>query len=104
MSNVAQRLARLSPEQRASLLHKASIEQTPEEEKEGFGRGSWSLAQIVPQTRETNTAALSFAQERLWFLHQLEPQSAAYTIPFALRLHGQISISALVQSFSTLVQ
>src|SRR5215472_4667446 len=100
MSNVAKRLARLSPEQRAALLRKASMEQIPEEEKDGSGRSSWSLTQIVPQTREVHTAALSFAQERLWFLHQLEPQSVAYTIPTALRLHGQISVRALVQSLS----
>jgi amino acid adenylation domain-containing protein len=39
--------------------------------------------------------ALSFAQERLWFLHQLEPDNPFYNIPLALRLEGALNISAL---------
>ncbi|MBA3947501.1 MAG: amino acid adenylation domain-containing protein, partial [Herpetosiphonaceae bacterium] len=46
---------------------------------------------------------LSFAQQRLWFLDQLEPGTATYTIPAALRLHGQLDDAALEHSFTTLV-
>uniref|UniRef100_UPI002AAFBC74 phosphopantetheine-binding protein n=1 Tax=Pseudomonas kulmbachensis TaxID=3043408 RepID=UPI002AAFBC74 len=38
---------------------------------------------------------LSYAQERQWFLWQLEPHSAAYHIPSALRLKGQLDLAAL---------
>ncbi|NTX36076.1 amino acid adenylation domain-containing protein, partial [Myxococcus sp. CA033] len=37
----------------------------------------------------------SFAQERLWFLHQLQPDSAAYVIPEALELTGALDTEAL---------
>ena len=40
-------------------------------------------------------AALSFAQQRLWFLDQLEPGGAAYTVPGALRLRGDLDRAAL---------
>jgi amino acid adenylation domain-containing protein len=42
---------------------------------------------------------LSFAQQRLWFLEQLEPDKAAYNIPIALRLSGNINTFALEQCF-----
>jgi amino acid adenylation domain-containing protein len=45
---------------------------------------------------------LSFGQERLWFLHRLEPGSAAYILPAALRLTGPLSIPALAGSLAAL--
>ncbi len=46
---------------------------------------------------------LSYAQERQWFLWQLDPDSAAYHVPGALRLSGQLDKAALQRSFDTLV-
>ena len=47
---------------------------------------------------------LSFAQERLFFLDQLEPGSAAYNIPMALRLTGPLATQALACSLREVVQ
>ena len=47
---------------------------------------------------------LSYAQERQWFLWQLEPSSAAYHIPMALRLRGQLDVAALQRSFDSLIE
>ncbi|RMD95402.1 MAG: amino acid adenylation domain-containing protein [Calditrichaeota bacterium] len=41
---------------------------------------------------------LSFAQQRLWFLDQLEPGNSAYNIPAAFRLKGKLNIQALEKS------
>ncbi len=43
---------------------------------------------------------LSFAQERLWFLAQLTPGSAAYNIPAALAIHGRLDAAALERAFA----
>jgi amino acid adenylation domain-containing protein/non-ribosomal peptide synthase protein (TIGR01720 family) len=47
--------------------------------------------------------ALSYAQQRMWFLWQLDPHSGSYNLPGAVRLTGQLSIQALEQSFASLV-
>jgi amino acid adenylation domain-containing protein len=47
---------------------------------------------------------LSLAQERLWFLDQLEPGCAAYNIPAALRLQGLLNVAALEQSLNATIR
>jgi amino acid adenylation domain-containing protein len=47
---------------------------------------------------------LSFAQQRLWFLNQLEPESAAYNIPEAIRLKGVLDREALARSLAEIVR
>lgn len=46
---------------------------------------------------------LSFEQERLWFLHKLDPASPAYNIPVAIRLEGELDLDALRRAFAGLV-
>ncbi|MBU6352221.1 MAG: amino acid adenylation domain-containing protein, partial [Chloroflexi bacterium] len=46
---------------------------------------------------------MSFAQQRLWFLAQLEPESTAYNIPAAVQIKGPLEYGVLKQSFNTLV-
>ena len=46
---------------------------------------------------------LSFAQQRLWFLHQLEAESAAYNLPVAVRLSGALDVGALTEAIAEIV-
>src|SRR5258705_10233782 len=56
------------------------------------------LPPIVPVSRDRNLP-LSFPQERLLFLEQLEPGGAVYNLHAALRLKGILDLAALEQSF-----
>ncbi|MEW1691323.1 amino acid adenylation domain-containing protein [Streptomyces sp. NPDC091265] len=49
---------------------------------------------LVPQERP-GALPLSYAQQRLWFLHRLEGPSATYNIPFAVRIEGPLDTEAL---------
>ncbi|OKP02079.1 Amino acid adenylation [Xenorhabdus thuongxuanensis] len=64
-----------------------------------------TMAQIViPVADRSQSLPLSFAQQRLWFLGQLDPvASLAYHIPLALRLTGQLNRHALIRAFDHLV-
>jgi len=55
------------------------------------------LAQLMQRKNRqpvsaASLAPLSFAQQRLWFINQLQPEETVYTIPAALRLQGDLSI------------
>ncbi|WP_292766899.1 non-ribosomal peptide synthetase, partial [Nostoc sp. NOS(2021)] len=47
---------------------------------------------------------LSFAQQRLWFLAQFEPNSPFYNIPAAVRLQGELNLKGLQQSFKEILR
>jgi amino acid adenylation domain-containing protein len=47
---------------------------------------------------------LSFAQQRMWFLQQLEPESHAYQIPLVLRLQGSLNVEALQKALQVIVE
>ncbi|PMB52382.1 non-ribosomal peptide synthetase [Fischerella thermalis CCMEE 5201] len=46
---------------------------------------------------------ISFAQQRLWFLAQLEPDSPFYNMPAAVQLQGKLNVKALEQSFNEII-
>ena len=63
-------------------------------------------APVPPLTAELRPEALplSFAQQRLWFLDQLEPGSASYNIPAALHIRGRLDVEALRRTIETMVE
>ncbi|WP_439519114.1 amino acid adenylation domain-containing protein [Hydrogenophaga sp.] len=54
----------------------------------------------VPGTRVN----LSFSQERMWFMHELAPQSSAYNVPVALRLQGVVDVEAMTAALERVVE
>src|SRR5262245_50769883 len=58
----------------------------------------------VVRHTDANPAPLSFAQERIWFLEQLEPGNAVYNICRAWRLLGKLKLSAIESGLNEIVR
>ncbi|HEV2735390.1 MAG TPA: amino acid adenylation domain-containing protein, partial [Longimicrobiaceae bacterium] len=59
---------------------------------------------LVPLPRDGSPLPLSFAQQRLWFIHRMDPGSAAYNMPYALRREGALEPAALEAALAALVE
>jgi len=67
----------------------------------GPSPGAWPPVTAVA---DGDDAPLSYAQMRLWFIHQFESHSAQYHIPYRLRMVGELDISALRRALHALVE
>src|SRR5215216_5489917 len=93
MSDIAKQITELSVEKRQLLdrfLKKAGLNLTS--------------AIIIPQLRDTNRFPMSFAQERLWFLDQLEPNRPTYNLPDTHYFKGPLDLDALQRSLNEIVR
>ncbi len=79
--------------QQASFIHLRLADADP----------SHSSPQILPVPR-LDPLPLSFAQQRLWFLDQLDPHSFAYNISCAVLLSGQLNLLALRHSINHIIR
>jgi len=67
-------------------------------------RGAGKKAQpIIPRRDSAATVPLSFSQQRLWFLSQLEPDNPFYNIPTALRSTGDLDLDAFQQALDKII-
>jgi amino acid adenylation domain-containing protein len=95
--DLGERIAKLSPEQRKLLGKKLEQQQVD------------ILKLPIPKQKRTPSRnrqqfPLSFAQKRMWFIQQLEPDSSAYNITKAVRLTGALNPPALSQSINEIVR
>ena len=93
MSNISERLDALSPAKRALLTQRL---------KEKGQRAP--KKQTIPRRSEGSPSPLSLAQQRLWFLHQLQPESAFYNTAGAMRLTGSLNAKTLEQTLGEIVR
>jgi amino acid adenylation domain-containing protein len=97
MTDTTRRFAELSPEKREKLYQ--MLAQSAQRKREQAGAGP----ELVRLPRESGTFPLSFAQQRLWFLDQLAPESPLYTIPYAVRLRGPLDVPTLARCINEIL-
>jgi amino acid adenylation domain-containing protein len=68
------------------------------------GRSGDEPEQAIRPVRRETDMPLSYAQQRLWFLDQLEPGNAFYNIPLAVRLSGRLKEQALEAALNEVVR
>jgi amino acid adenylation domain-containing protein len=93
MSDIAKQITELSVEKRQLLeryLKSAGLDLTS--------------AVIIPQPRDTNKFPLSFAQERIWFMDQLEPNRPIYNLPDTHYFKGPLDLDALQRTLTEIVR
>ncbi len=71
--------------------------------EQALGEGAGVAAPILRADREQELP-LSFAQQRLWFIDQLEPGGVFYNVPAAVRLQGSLNQEALAQTLSEVIR
>ena len=57
----------------------------------------------IPRRAKSDRCPLSFAQERLWFLAQLQPHSPLDSVSAAVRVQGTLDVSVLRRSLEAIV-
>jgi amino acid adenylation domain-containing protein len=94
MSNVNERIAALSPEQKTLLELRLA--------QKGLKK-SIIQARIHPE-QNRDSGVLSYAQERLWILHQLQPELPSYNEINLFQLRGSLNTEALEKSFNQILK
>lgn len=61
-------------------------------------------SQTIPQRSDSNSIPLSFSQERLWFLAELEEGNAAYNMLGAVRINGSLEFDVLQRAIAEIVK
>jgi amino acid adenylation domain-containing protein len=90
MSTVGTRVAALSEDKRRLLIERLSAKK--------------QLLRIPPRPNGSGPVPLSYAQQRLWFLQHLDPASAQYNLPAAVRIEGPLDVTVLEECFAEIVR
>lgn len=94
MDNVSSRVASLSPEERAALVMRLKRKVLKPEK----------VDQTIRPREKGADAPLSLAQQRLWFLHQLDPGNDPYYLPFYYQLTGPLNAAALERALNEIIR
>ncbi|HEY9849783.1 MAG TPA: condensation domain-containing protein, partial [Leptolyngbyaceae cyanobacterium] len=72
--------------------------------EQAIKKGSELISPPIERVSRDRVLPLSFSQQRLWFLHQLEPNSAAYNGATVVQLKGTLDVTALEKSLNEIIR
>jgi len=87
-----------------AMFETVSLKELAERVERKLRSGKGSGAPALRKVERDGALPLSFAQERLWFLDRLEPGSAVYNMPAAVRLRGRLEVEALENALTEIVR
>jgi amino acid adenylation domain-containing protein len=88
----------------ASVFEAPCVASLAEHIEASLRAGVWCAAESLQRVARDEPLPLSFAQQRLWFLEQLDTRASSYNIPLAIHLTGPMNVVALKQSFEEIVR
>ena len=95
MDDVSSHVASLSPDERAALVMKL---------KRKVKGAEREVDHTICRRGSSTAAPVSLAQQRLWLLHQLDPATDPYYLPFYYRLTGPLDTAALQRGLNEVIR
>jgi amino acid adenylation domain-containing protein len=86
------------------LFEQPTVWNLAKEIDEALETGEGLIAPPIVRVSRDGDLPLSFAQQRLWFLAQLEPDGTAYNMPVAARMSGPLNVTSLEQTITEIVR
>ena len=87
-----------------SIFEKPTVEGLASKMEEAIGAGEKDEAPPLVKASREGRLPLSFAQQRLWFIDQLEPGNTIYNCPGAVRLEGRLNLEALERVINEVIR
>ena len=93
MDIISKRIEDLSPEKRALLLLRLKkLQETTE-----------GAETSIPRRHDLSVFPLSYAQQRMWFLSQWEPESPFYNISSIIKISGHLVVASLIRAIQEVI-
>ena len=87
-----------------SIFQDATVEGLALRVEDAIKKGEKDEAPPLVRVSREGSLPLSFAQQRLWFIDQLEPGNAIYNCPSAVRVEGHLNLEALERAINEIIR
>ncbi|HEV2962449.1 MAG TPA: amino acid adenylation domain-containing protein [Candidatus Angelobacter sp.] len=91
-------------EQLAEKIAQLRKESVDSRTSSGPLQASEAQSKPIPRVNRQEKLALSYGQERLWFIHELDPENVAYNVPAAVRVQGPLELEPLERALREIVR